>query len=206
MPRPSKLVDEILAPAALARLVERAREGDRAAGDRLVRAFAAEVYGLLYRIVGNHEDAEDLTQETFVRALGSLALYRAEGPFGGWLGRIALHLGRDHQRRRGRGPARVSLQAVDAERQAAPATDRDGPTGGEFGELQRRLSEALQRLPVPLRAALALRVLQGREYDDVAATLGVRPATARTHVMKARRLLQRWLAPWLDTREGGDRR
>ncbi|MEZ6016251.1 MAG: sigma-70 family RNA polymerase sigma factor [Planctomycetota bacterium] len=199
--------------AAVARLVERARAGERAAGDALVRAFAAEVYGALFRIVGNHEDAEDLAQETFVRGLARLDAFRGEGTFGAWLLRIAVHIGRDHLRRLGRAPERFALnEAGDAAELsvatgeprrcelAAGAAAAAPSSGADRRELELRLAAALERLPAPLRAALALRVLEGRDYADVAAALGVRPATARTQVMKARRLLERLLAPWLGER------
>lgn len=197
----ARLLTRMDEASALERLVALARSGDRGAGDALVRAFASEVYGVLFRIVGNHEDAEDLAQEVFVRALSALALYRGEGPFGGWLSRIAVHVGRDHLRRRGRGPVLLALEALEA-------GDRRKEPGAalEHEELTTRLAAALEHLPAPLRAALALRVLEGREYDDVAAALGVRPATARTQVMRARRLLERLLAPWLGARHRRDTR
>lgn len=203
----ARLVIGMDEPLAAARLVERARGGDRAAGDALVRAFAPEVYGLLFRIVRSHEDAEDLTQETFVRALGALDLYRGDGPFGAWLLRIAVHVGRDHARRRGRKPERLALEALEAAgREVADPTPPEALRGGHDGEvLARELARALDALPVSLRAALALRVLEGREYGEVAAVLGVRPATARTQVMKARRALARLLAPWLGTRSDARR-
>jgi len=197
----ARLLTRMDEASALERLVALARTGDRAAGDGLVRAFAGEVYGVLFRIVGNHEDAEDLAQEVFVRTLSALDLYRGEGPFGGWLLRITVHVGRDHLRRRGRGPVLLALQGLEAD---------DGPrqpsAALEHAELTTRLAAALEHLPAPLRAALALRVLEGRDYDDVAAALGVRPATARTQVMRARRLLERLLAPWLSARSRRDTR
>ena len=64
-------------------------------------------------------------------------------------------------------------------------------------ELSREVASALDRLPPRLRAALVLRAIEGREYDEVAEITGVKSATARTHVMQARKLLQRALAPWL---------
>jgi RNA polymerase sigma-70 factor (ECF subfamily) len=197
----ARLLTRMDEASALARLVALARAGDRVAGDGLVRAFAGEVYGVLFRIVGNHEDAEDLTQEVFVRALSALELYRGDGPFGGWLLRIAVHVGRDHLRRRGRGPVLHGLEGLAA----GDGRPEPGATV-EHEELAARLAAALERLPAPLRAALALRVLEGREYDDVAAALGVRPATARTQVMRARRLLERLLAPWLDASHRRDPR
>ncbi len=181
--------------------VARAKRGERAAADALVRRHAHAVYGLLFRVVGNHEDAEDLTQETFVRALRALELYRDDAPFEGWLLRIAVHLGRDHLRRLGRAPRTTPLLAVEPSSEAA-----SDPSEREHDrQLQRALQVALDGLPTPLRAALALRVLEGREYDEVAAALGVKPATARTQVMKARKLLARFLAPWIGGQRDSDR-
>jgi RNA polymerase sigma-70 factor (ECF subfamily) len=145
-------------------------------------------------------DAEDLTQEAFVRALGALDVFRGDGTFGAWLLRIAVHVGRDHVRRKGRAPERMALEelagaALDVIDVKAGATPDAAPTERELAD---RLAWAIDRLPVGLRAALVLRVLEGRGYDEVAAVLGVRPATARTQVMKARRALEELLGPWLD--------
>ncbi len=171
--------------------IEEAREGDRQAFDRLVRAHFHGIYALVHRLVGNHEDAEDLAQEVFIKAYRSLGYYRGEGSFAGWLRRIALHLARDHQRRWGRRP---HLGSLEEEQHPAP-----GPGEGEAGmrELTRRVARALEELPTSLRAALVLRVLEGRDYEEVAEATGVKPGTVRTQVMKARRRLERALRPWL---------
>ena len=192
------------------RLVERARAGDQGAFDELVRQHFAPVYAMLYRQVGNHEDAEDLAQECFVRAWRSLDLYRTEGSFQGWLARIAVHLARDHFRGASRRPRLASAPFELEELAPAPGF---GP-GEALGqrELGARVGEALRGLPQRLRAALVLRVLEGRDYDEVGGALGVTPATARTHVMQARKRLLRWLGPWLEDSgrrgagEGGERR
>lgn len=173
--------------------VAAARAGDREAFDRLVRARFAQVHGALFRLVGNHEDAEDLAQECFVRAYRSLRFYRGDGHFGAWLLRIAVHLAHDHHRRRGRA-AEVS-----------PLVELEAPVAGsgpEYDlsrrELARALRHAVDALPGSLRVALSLRVLEGLEYDDVARATGLRPGTIRAQVMKARRILTRVLAPWLE--------
>lgn len=178
------------------RLVERARAGDRDAFDELVREHFALVYAMLHRHVGNHEDAEDLAQECFVRAWRSLALYRTDGSFQGWLARIAVHLARDHHRGVSRRP-RLASAPPELE-SFAPARDPGpGETLGQR-ELGFRLAEALRELPHRLRAALVLRVLEERDYEEVGTALGVTRATARTHVMQARKRLLRWLGPWLE--------
>lgn len=193
-----RVVDRMSETSDEGRLIGLAQGGDRAAFDALVRAYFGEVYGLLARMVGNHEDAEDLAQETLVRAFRSLDLYRNEGRFGAWLARIALHLARDHYRRRGSGPVRV-VSAEDGDLDGYRERESREPAREVTRkELVRRMGEAVASLPHPLRAALVLRVLEGREYDEVAQATGLQPGTIRTQVMKARRLLLRKLQPWIE--------
>ena len=182
--------------ASDARLLERASAGDRGAFDDLVRRHFAEVYGLIHRLVGNHEDAEDLAQDCFVKAYRSLDYYRGEGTFAAWLGRIAVHLARDHHRRRGRQLRTLALELTESE----PAARRSGELTRK--ELVQKVGEAVAALPPNLRAALVLRVLEGRDYADVARATGMKPGTVRTQVVKARKQLMRALRPWI----GGDER
>lgn len=183
-------------------LVRRAQSGDAEAFDALVRAHFTPVYAFLHRLVGNPEDAEDLAQETFVRAHRSLALYRIDASFSTWLLRIAHHLAIDHRRAAGRPHRAASFSGVEPA--LVDALVERGPRGAnpreeaQRGELVRRLAEALDALPARLKAVLVLRAIEGREYDEIAAILGVRPATARTQVMQARRELARRLGPHLD--------
>jgi RNA polymerase sigma-70 factor (ECF subfamily) len=177
------------------RLVELAKGGDRGAFDQLARVHFGRIYGLLFRLVGNHEDAEDMAQDCFVRAYKALRFFRGEGSFAGWLTRIALHLSRDHQRRKGRGVRIVGLEDIRQE----PAAPVRGPLREATGrELVAGLTRAIDLLPHNLRAALVLRVIEGLEYDEVAKVTGMRPGTVRTQVMKARRMLVRSMEPWLE--------
>lgn len=172
---------------AEAALLARARTGERAAQEALLRRHYPAVHASAFRLVGNPEDAEDLAQECFVRAFRSLALYRGEGPFVGWLRRILVHLAQDGFRARGREPAALPLPGEIA------GGDEPGRTL-ERRELARAVAAALGRLSVPLRTALLLRTREGLEYEEIGALTGVTPATARTRVMKARRALLGLLA------------
>ncbi len=172
-------------------LVDRARQGERSAFDELVRGFYARVYGTAFHLVRNHEDAEDLAQECFVRAHGGLAHYRGEGSFLGWLRRILLHLVRDRIRQQQRRPQRTSLTEI--------ASVKESPeqelTSREVG---RRVADAIEALPENLRISILLRTQEGWSYDELATATGVTPQTARTRVMKARKELRRSLAYLLD--------
>jgi RNA polymerase sigma-70 factor (ECF subfamily) len=170
----------------------RARAGERAAQEELLRRHYPAVHATAFRLLGNPEDAEDLAQECFVRAFRSLEHYRGEGAFIGWLKRILVHLAQDRYRARGRS-------------HEADALPPELPGGREPGaeverrELARAVDTALAALTAPLRVALLLRTRDGLEYEEIGTLTGVTPATARTRVMKARRVLARLLERFLGT-------
>lgn len=196
-PRSGERVSEAdvsLVGDADAPLVRRARTGDREAFDALVRLHFETVHRLLFRMTKNHEDAEDLAQESFARAYGALEGFREEASFSTWVQRIAVHLAIAHQKKHSRRGRELAIEDADP---VAHGRDPDGRS-----ELVRALSRALDELPPRLRAAIVLRSLEEREYGEMADILGVRPATARTHVMQARKHLLRRLLPWI---EGGAR-
>jgi len=182
-------------------LVERAGAGDAAAYDDLVRLHYARVHATAFHLVGNPEDAEDVTQECFVKAHQGLAWYRGDGAFAGWLRRILVHLVRDRFRRRARRPLDEPLPG---EIIGEVIGERAGPeqTLGDR-ELALLVAEAIERLPEALRIAFVLRTREGLTYDEISGAAGVTPATARTQVMKARRALARRLGKHFDG--GGDR-
>jgi RNA polymerase sigma-70 factor (ECF subfamily) len=185
-----------------AALVRRARAGDREAFEELIRAHLTATYALLFRLVDNHEDAEDLAQECFVRAWRALPTHRGERSLAPWVRKIALHLARDHHRIRARrGELRGRSERTGEDTPESVRDARRGPSDEAGGrELMLGMHSALERLPARLRATLFLRVLEGLEYDEVGRAVGVTPATARTRVMQARKLLLRWMGPWLDGR------
>ena len=170
--------------------VAAARAGDRDAYGRLVRLHFGGVYGLLVRLVGSPEDAEDLSQETFVRAWKALDSLRPNSAMRPWLTRIAVHLFYDYLRRRGRGAAVVELDPLLHE----PEGREDQPFSALQGrETQAALAAALERLPERQQVAVVLRVIEGREYDEAAEIMGLKAATVRTLVYQGRRLLMRLL-------------
>jgi RNA polymerase sigma-70 factor (ECF subfamily) len=175
--------------------VRRAQGGDARAYDALVREHYARVYATAFHLVGNHEDAEDLAQECFVRAHRSLSWYRGSGAFSGWLRRIVVHLVRDRFRSASRRPLAAHGAALEE-----LVSDRGPAADAGARELQLALREAIDGLPEHLRGALVLRTLEGLDYDASATATGVTPATARTQDMKARRAHERVLAPLLDER------
>jgi len=151
--------------------------------------------GLAFRLVGNHEDAEDLTQECFVRAHRSLGLFRSDAGLRAWLRRILVHLARDRFRARG---ARPSREVIDVDALAA----REPGPGAAVGlaEFSRLVDAAVERLPDSQRLAFLLRTREGLAYDAIADATGVTIRTARTQVQRARRTLAERLGQVIDAR------
>ena len=159
--------------------------------EELVTEHSARVYRLAYRLTGNAPDAEDLTQETFVRVFRSLQGYRP-GNFEGWLHRITTNLFLDQARRRTR--IRMDPLGDDAARYAAPAGPDSPERGFEHGNLDSDVQRALDALPPQFRAAVVLCDIEGLTYEEIAATLGVKIGTVRSRIQRARAQLRDALA------------
>ncbi|MDP9372478.1 MAG: sigma-70 family RNA polymerase sigma factor [Chloroflexota bacterium] len=175
------------------RLAFEAQRGSLDAFNRLVQLYERPIYNLALRILGQAEQAEDVTQETFLRAYQSLHQFHG-GIFRAWLARIATNRCYDELRRR-RGAA-GSYEALGFEPRVtwsnAPA--RDEPQARvERLELSRALEEALACLPDDQRVAVVLSDVQGYDYGEIAALLGVPLGTVRSRLSRGRGRLRRAL-------------
>ena len=153
--------------------------------DEVVREHADRVYRLAYRLTGNQHDAEDLTQETFVRVFRSLASYRP-GTFEGWLHRITTNLFLDMVRRR----ARIRMEALpeDSDRIAGHGPEPEQVFSDTH--LDPALQSALDQLPPEFRAAVVLCDVEGLSYEEIGATLGVKLGTVRSRIHRGRLALR----------------
>jgi RNA polymerase sigma-70 factor (ECF subfamily) len=158
--------------------------------DEVVREHADRVYRLAYRLSGNRADAEDLTQETFVRVFKSLAEY-TPGTFEGWLHRITTNLFLDMVRRRQR--IRFDTLPDDAGDRLAANTAGPEQAYAEM-HLDPEVQQALDALPADFRAAVVLCDLEGLSYEEIAATLGIKVGTVRSRIHRGRVLLREALA------------
>jgi RNA polymerase sigma-70 factor, ECF subfamily len=158
--------------------------------DEVVREHADRVYRLAYRLSGNRADAEDLTQETFVRVFRSLAQY-APGTFEGWLHRITTNLFLDLVRRR----QRIRFDALPEDAGDRLAGSDPGPeqTYDEM-HLDPEIQAALDALPPDFRVAVVLCDLEQLSYEEIAATLGIKVGTVRSRIHRGRVLLRQALA------------
>jgi RNA polymerase sigma factor (sigma-70 family) len=158
--------------------------------DEVVRVHANRVYRLAYRLSGNRADAEDLTQETFVRVFRSLAEY-SPGTFEGWLHRITTNLFLDMARRK----QRIRFEALPADAGDRLASPSAGPEQAYAAmHLDPEIQHALDALPPDFRAAVVLCDLEELSYEEIAATLGVKVGTVRSRIHRGRVLLREALA------------
>jgi RNA polymerase sigma-70 factor (ECF subfamily) len=157
--------------------------------DEVVRTHSARVYRLAYRLSGNAQDAEDLTQETFIRVFRSLADY-TPGTFEGWLHRITTNLFLDMVRRRQR--IRFDALPEDTERLAGTAPSPEQVYADTH--LDPRIQAALDALPPDFRVAVVLCDIEGLTYEEIAATLGIKLGTVRSRIHRGRVQLRQALA------------
>jgi RNA polymerase sigma factor (sigma-70 family) len=158
--------------------------------DEIVRAHSGRVYRLAYRLTGNQHDAEDLTQEVFVRVFRSLSTY-TPGTFEGWLHRITTNLFLDGARRR----QRIRFEGLgDDVAQRIPSNVSSPAQAWDDTHLDGDIQAALQALPPDYRAAVVLCDIEGFSYEEIAATMGVKLGTVRSRIHRGRAQLREALA------------
>jgi RNA polymerase sigma factor (sigma-70 family) len=158
--------------------------------EEIVRAHSTRVYRLAYRLTGNPHDAEDLTQEVFVRVFRSLSSY-TPGTFEGWLHRITTNLFLDMARRR----QRIRFEGLPEEAEQRLPGKEPGPAEAfEDRYMDSDVQQALAALPPDYRAAVVLCDIEGFSYEEIAATLGVKLGTVRSRIHRGRERLRTALA------------
>jgi len=156
--------------------------------EEIVEQYSDRVYRLAYRLTGNRQDAEDLTQDAFVRAFRSLDTY-TPGTVGGWLHRITTNLFLDQARRR----QRIRFDALSDER-AARLTSGVDPSDMINQTFDDDIEQALQALPPDFRAAVVLCDVEGMSYEEIADILDTKLGTVRSRIHRGRTMLREALA------------
>jgi RNA polymerase sigma factor (sigma-70 family) len=157
--------------------------------EQVVRDHSARVYRLAYRLSGNAQDAEDLTQETFVRVFRSLADF-SPGTFEGWLHRITTNLFLDMVRRR----QRIRFDALPEDTERLPGTAPSPEQVYADTHLDPQVQAALDALSPEFRVAVVLCDIEGLTYEEIAATLGIKLGTVRSRIHRGRVQLREALA------------
>jgi RNA polymerase sigma-70 factor (ECF subfamily) len=175
-------------------LIERCLSGEQAAWEDLVKVHTRRVYSICYRFTGSDHEAQDLTQDVFLRVFRSLKSFRAgEGSFTVWLGRLARNLLIDHYRRtkRDRVTDSIEEQIPMLEEKTAVSGRTEGLVAGR--EASEALQAALQKLSPELRETVILRDLEELEYREIAQVLNVPEGTVKSRLNRGRAELLRVL-------------
>ena len=179
-----------MGPEETSRLVRAARSGDGAAFRRLVDGHARAVYAIAYRLMRNHADADDIAQETFVRAYEALDRYDDQYRFYTWLRTIATRLAWNELQKR----KRRKTSAGEVFEDASELVGSSAPDAAEDAarrELEARFVAALEAMPLEHRTVLALRVQEDMSYEEIAAALDIPVGTVMSRLSRGRAWLRR---------------
>ncbi|MGC9994753.1 MAG: RNA polymerase sigma factor [Terriglobia bacterium] len=175
-------------------LLDRCLAGEDSAWEALLKAHSRKIYNLCYRFTGRVEEAEDVTQEVFIKVFQTLRSYHAaQGSFGTWLNRVARNHLVDHYRRARKDRVTSSLEdeLPEAEQQPSPHME---PTGQvESRERREVLQQGLDKLSPDLREAVILRDLHDLDYEEIAQVLSVPQGTVKSRINRGRLELGRVL-------------
>jgi len=183
------------------KLVHRAQKGDMGAYDELVRRYQERIYATIYHMTSNHEDANDLAQEAFIKAYHALKSFKGGSSFYTWVYRIAVNKTINFLKQRKHRTA-MSLNDLDFSAEKDPdlvalISDKTPRRDAALSELQKKLNEAMQKLSEQHRLVVTLHDVQGLAHDEIAEIMECNVGTVRSRLFYARQQLQGYLADYL---------
>jgi len=188
-------------------LVQKTKNGDLDAFDELVRRYEGKIYGLAYRFMGNHADASDLAQDTFIRVYQALAGFRGDAAFSTWIYRIVANICRDELRKRQRRRSVSMDEMIDASPANVPTADGSylpEETVQRY-EVQRQVQFCLNELSDDHRLVLVMREIQGLSYEEIAGALQCSMGTVKSRISRARSALKDKMSKEGELLSGRDR-
>ena len=182
-------------------LVNRARKGDLSAYDDLVRRYQERIYSTVYHMTSNHEDANDLAQEAFIKAFQALKSFKGGSSFYTWVYRIAVNKTINFLKQR-KNRSLMSLNDMDLNAEHDPdlvalISEKTPRREVNLAELQERLNAAMQKLSEPHRLAVTLHDVQGLSHEEIAKIMDCNIGTVRSRLFYARQQLQGYLSEYL---------
>ena len=180
-----------------ASLVERARNGDLFAYDDLVRRYQERIYATLYNMTSNHEDANDLAQEAFIKAFQALKSFKGGSSFYTWIYRIAVNRTINFLKQR-KNRSHLSLNDLDFNAEHDPdlvalVSEKTPRRDANLAELQEKLNEAMQKLSEDHRLVVTLHDVQGLSHEEIGEIMKCNIGTVRSRLFYARQQLQAYL-------------
>lgn len=183
-------------------LVRQSQEGDLLAFDELIRRYQERIYATVYHMTSNHEDANDLTQETFVKAYKALSSFKGDSGFFTWVYRIAVNKTINFLKQRKNRHNGYSLNDLDFNAEHDPdlvalISEKNPRRDMNLAELQEKLNEAMQKLSDVHRLVVTLHDVQGLSHEEIGKIMDCNPGTVRSRLFYARQQLQGSLADYL---------
>lgn len=182
-------------------LVARVQKGDKRAFDLLVLKYQSRILALVVRFVQDSHEAQDVTQEAFVKAYRALGNFRGDSAFYTWLYRIAINTAKNYLVSRNRRPPASGVDAQDAEffEGEHALKNIDSPERLLLrDEIDKTVQDSIGKLPEDLRVALTLREYEGLSYEDIAAVMQCPVGTVRSRIFRAREAVDKALQPLLE--------
>ena len=182
-------------------LIDRVLAGDKRAFDLLVLRYQGRIISVISRYLGDPHEAQDIAQDTFVRAYRSLHQFQGDSSFFSWLYRIAINTSKNHITAMGRRPPRQDFVLDDSETFVAHENLNDLATPDRLiacDKLHQAIRVALESLPEESRSALTLHEMEGLSYEEVAQTLDIPIGTVRSRISRARRAIEKMIEPMLE--------
>lgn len=182
-------------------LVKNARQGDLEAYDELVKRYQERIYATVYHMTSNHEDANDLAQEAFIKAFHALKSFKGGSSFYTWVYRIAVNKTINFLKQR-KNKAQMSLDDLDFNVEHNPdlvalISDKTPRREVNLAELQEKLNTAMQKLSEPHRLVVTLHDVQGLSHEEIAKVMECNIGTVRSRLFYARQQLQAYLSDYL---------
>jgi RNA polymerase sigma-70 factor, ECF subfamily len=182
-------------------LVRRVQRGERGAFDLLVLRYQHKVVKLVARLLRDPTEAEDVAQESFVKAYRALGSFRGDSAFYTWLYRIAVNTARNTMASRQRRPLDYEADLSESEQSVVESRMRHGDTPEAAvlsDEIHSTVNSAIEALPEDLRTAIILREVEGLSYEEIAEAMECPVGTVRSRIFRAREAIDRSLKPLLD--------
>ncbi|WP_301388991.1 RNA polymerase sigma factor RpoE [Thalassolituus sp. UBA2590] len=187
-------------PASDQQLVSRVQKGDRRAFDLLVVKYQHRILSLVGRFISDHAEAQDVTQEAFIKAYRALPSFRGDSQFYTWMYRIAVNTAKNHLISRGRKTPTQDIDLDDAAYFADEANMKDVETPDgllQRDQLRKVVFDAIEDLPDELRRAVTLRELEGLSYEEIAEAMNCPIGTVRSRIFRAREAIEKKMRPLL---------
>ena len=183
-------------------LIDRVRQGDKRAFDLLVIKYQSRIQNLITRFIKNQTDAQDVTQEAFIKAYRSLPKFRGDSAFYTWLYRIAINTAKNYL------AIQSNRRSSEVKQDITEMEQIDGSTGLRqietpenllyAQEIQDTVIDAIENLPDELRIAITLRELEGLSYEEIAENMDCPVGTIRSRIFRARESIDKVLQPLID--------